>query len=99
MATEAEILTPLVVALAVKRQEYEEKKTALRRQRDAWEESHQDEINAVSQARAHMPVLLSLDLRAYEKVLREVRASKLLSELIVMPGLLDEEPRATVGRD
>lgn len=54
---------------------------------------------ATAWARTHMPALLVLDMRAYEKVLREVRSSKLLSGLMTMPGDVVKTPKATLARD
>lgn len=48
---------------------------------------------------ANMPALLQLDLRAYEKVRREVAGSKLLSDLIAMPGEIVTTAKATVKAD
>lgn len=44
----------------------------------------------------NMPALLQLDLRAYEKVRREVENSKLLSDILTMPGLIVTTAKATV---
>jgi hypothetical protein len=58
------------------------------------------EVSAATDwARANMPALLTLNNRAYEKVLREVQASKLLSGLMDMPGVVRTEPKVYVARD
>lgn len=54
---------------------------------------------ATAWARTHMPALLVLDMRAYEKVLREVHNSRLLSDLLAMPGVVVKTPKATLARD
>lgn len=59
-----------------------------------------DSSEARTWALANMPVLLTLDMRAYEKVLREVSGSKLLTGLFgTMPGYVTQEPKATIDRD
>lgn len=48
---------------------------------------------------ANMPALMVLNTSAYEKVFKEVSASKLLSGLIAMPGTLVTTAKASIARD
>jgi len=59
-----------------------------------------DDAAAEAWARQHMPGLLVFDARAYEKVLREVKKSKLLAGVFAtMPGQVITDAKPTIKRD
>ena len=64
-----------------------------------WDAINIEASEAETWARANMPALLVLDDKAYKKVLKEVNASKTLSSIIAMPGMVRQEPKVSVSRD
>lgn len=64
-----------------------------------WDVMDFDKAEAEVWARQNMPALLVLDTSAYKKVLKEVAASKVLSSVIIMPGVVRQEPKVSVARD
>lgn len=64
-----------------------------------WDVMDFDRVEAETWARANMPALLVLDTAAYKKVLKEVKDSKILSDLIPLPGTVRLEPKVSIARD
>lgn len=59
-----------------------------------------DTVDAAAWSRQYMPGLLTLDEKAYGKVLREVHNSKTLSAVLpAMPGLMVADAKAYIARD
>lgn len=64
-----------------------------------WDGVVYDADTARSWCLVNMPALLVLNASAYEKVFKEVHTSKLLSDLITMPGQLVTTAKASLARD
>lgn len=72
----------------------------------AWARDHMRVLLVVEDAdavtawlRDHQPELLGVDMKLYDKILREVRAVKFLDEVMGMPGAVTRMPKATFSRD